>query len=487
MTLKELRQKREDLAKEMRRLGDEFQANKQEWKDDAQRQQWEKVNTDYDETMRSIDRASAAADVSSRLDALREQEERKFRDDEGGRERRDERQPEGRRRSSRDDDAGDDDERKLSPEARYQREQERRALCMAAWCCRQLGERTTRQMRDACRREKFNPAQRVLNLQLPDTRAYQALQSEFRKHHPTRAIDGVAESRALNTYNFSDGGVLAPDELLRRMEVNMLAFGGMRQVAETMVTDRGGELRWPTADDTSNTGEQVGEAQAVLPPGEDSVDPTFGAVVWNAYKFSSKPILVDYEILEDSVFNLPSLIGGFFGERLGRITNTKYTTGNGAGTAKGITVAASLGVTAASATAIDADEIFRLVHSVDPAYRIGAGFMLHDNVLLALRLLKDGEGQYLWQSGMRDGSPDRLVGYGLTINQDMASSVATGAKTLLFGQLSKYKIRRVRGMRMYRLQERYRDTDQDGFVAMIREDGNLLTAGTAPVKYLQQL
>jgi hypothetical protein len=66
----------------------------------------------------------------------------------------------------------------------------------------------------------------------------------------------------------------------------------------------------------------------------------------------------------------------------------------------------------------------------------------------------------------------------------MDSTVASGKKSLLFGQLSRYKIRSVGEMRMYRLEERYRDTDQDGFVAFIREDGNLLTAGTAPVKYL---
>jgi HK97 family phage major capsid protein len=180
------------------------------------------------------------------------------------------------------------------------------------------------------------------------------------------------------------------------------------------------------------------------------------------------------------------MLGAMLGERLGRITNTKYTTGSGASTPRGIVTAASSGVTAASGTQIAADELIGLVHSIDPAYRNGAGFMMHDNIVLHLRKLKDGNGEYMWQSGLRDGAPDRLLGYGITINQDMQSSVATGTKTVLFGQLSKYKIRRVNGMRLYRLQERYRDTDQDGFIAFIREDGNLLNAGTAPVKYLVQ-
>jgi HK97 family phage major capsid protein len=63
---------------------------------------------------------------------------------------------------------------------------------------------------------------------------------------------------------------------------------------------------------------------------------------------------------------------------------------------------------------------------------------------------------------------------------------ATATKSLLFGVLPRYKVRRVRDVRMYRLTERYRDTDQDGFVAFMRLDGKLLNAGTCPVKHLLQ-
>lgn len=152
----------------------------------------------------------------------------------------------------------------------------------------------------------------------------------------------------------------------------------------------------------------------------------------------------------------------------------------------GIVTAAALGKTAASATAIAADELFDLVHSVDPAYRKGAGFMFHDNVLLTIRKLKDGNGQYLWTAGLQAGEADRILGYGYTVNQHMASAVASTAKTVIFGQLSKYKIRDVRGLRLRRLVERYAESDQEGFVAFYRADGNLLDSGVAPVKYLQQ-
>ena len=101
-----------------------------------------------------------------------------------------------------------------------------------------------------------------------------------------------------------------------------------------------------------------------------------------------------------------------------------------------------------------------------------------------IRKLKDGFGNYLWQSGLQQGVPDRVLSYRHTINQDMDSTIASGKKTILFGALNYYKIRTVGEIRMYRLVERYRDTDQDAFIAFIREDGNLLTAGTAPVKIM---
>ena len=127
-----------------------------------------------------------------------------------------------------------------------------------------------------------------------------------------------------------------------------------------------------------------------------------------------------------------------------------------------------------------------MIHSVDPAYRQGAAWMFHDNIMLHLRKLLDGIGRPLWADGPNGTLPPTLKGYPYFINQDMQSSVATGTKTVLFGQLSKYKIRQVNNVRFFRLTERYRDNDQDGFGAFIESDGNLLTAGTAPVKHLLQ-
>ena len=72
----------------------------------------------------------------------------------------------------------------------------------------------------------------------------------------------------------------------------------------------------------------------------------------------------------------------------------------------------------------------------------------------------------------------------MTVNQDMASPVASGAKTLLFGHLPSYKIRTVGQIQLVRLDERYAEYRRVAFVAFTSEDGKLMSTATARVQVL---
>lgn len=456
MTAKELREKRAPLAVRIREMADKINAESRDFTAE-EKPAWESVNNEYNTLTRQIE-------LADRVEAVEADQQRAAGDRTIGREDR---------TPDRDRNAGRDGAEAITDE--------HRSLALQAWFRSQSRKSLSDEQTGACRRLGFNPNVSELDIRLLPTRDYRQLQDTFVNRRSE--LDRL-ELRTLGTVSGPSGGYLIPPQtLIRRLEVNMLAFGGVRQVAETISTTSGEPLEWPTADDTSNTGAQLAESTTI----GSSVDPSFAKVIWNAYKFSSKPILVPYELLEDSAFDLPGLIGDMLGERLGRITNTKFTTGTGATTPKGIVTCSTAGKTTASATAVTADELMDLVHSIDPAYRsTGCGWMMHDSILLAVRKLKDGNGQYLWSEGLRGGYPDTLLSYPITVNQDMQSSLATATKTFLFGQLNKYKIRRVNGLRLYRLQERYRDTDQDAFIAFVREDGNMLTAGTQPIKHMLQ-
>ena len=445
--LNALQEERAALAAKIREFAD--LAKNGEWSDETQAN-YDKCNVDYDAVVAKIAEenkaAERAAEIAARADEVDKWENTSRRPN--SRIGRD-----GARLDDRDVTNGPSDEDK--------------ALALQGWMRAPFGNRygaLTERHVNAMRKCGVEPtsAEFVLNL------------GPYRRDI----------RNALSTQDGPSGGYTIGETLVTSLEMAMLAYGSVAQAAEVIRTATAEPLRWPTANDTSNTGEQLGESVSI----GSSVEPTFASVIWNAYKFSSKPILVPFEFLRDNVVNFGSVIGGMLGERLGRIQNTKFTTGSGAATPKGIVTCSSLGVTAASATAIAFDELIDLEHSLDPSRRMlpGVGYMFHDSILKALRKLKDGEGQYLWQSGANTGAPDTLNRYPYFINQDMQSSVATATKTVLFGQLSAYKIRQVGDIRLYRLEERYRDLDQTGFVAFIESDGNLLNAGDNPVKHLLQ-
>ena len=180
---------------------------------------------------------------------------------------------------------------------------------------------------------------------------------------------------------------------------------------------------------------------------------------------------------------MESFLGRLLGERMARIANSKLTTGSGSSDVEGIVTNSAAGVTAASATAVTADEIIDLVHSVDPAYRVGnAALMMNDSTLAAVRKLKDGDGNYLWQMGnYQAGVPQNLLGYNVVVNQDM-DSIATAKKTILFGDMSYFYVRKVGQPAIYVARERF--APDFGILGYIRFDGVL--SNTAAIKHLVQ-
>lgn len=347
-----------------------------------------------------------------------------------------------------------------------------RLLALQTWA--RGGKRARKGHVDACRSLGVDPSARDLRIRLGHSHEVRNLCTLARSVPPSQQM------RAMQTLDGSAGGYLVSDEFVRSLEVAMVAYGGMRQVSQIIRTATGGEMPWPTADDTSNTGEIIGEDSTA-----SEADPTIGQQIWRSYLYSSKVIRVSNALLEDSAVNLAAELGMMLGERLGRIHNTHFTTGTGSNQPRGVITDATVGKTTASATAITADEVLDLIASVDPAYRANATFMCHDTIMFYIRKLKDSYGQYLWNADIKAGMPDRIWGYPTQVNQSMASSVATTNKTAAFGDFSKYKIREVRSVRLRRLDELYAAKDQVGFVAFVRADGKLLTTGS-PVKVMQQ-
>lgn len=296
-------------------------------------------------------------------------------------------------------------------------------------------------------------------------------------------VDLPAEQRAQTT-TAAAGGYSIPTELSNILVKSMLAWGPMYDpgITTELVTTGGGAIDMPTVNDTTVTaGASAGEAVTLTDDGGKDV--TFGQKTLNSYAYDTEWLRVSKELADDSIFAMETLLGSLLGERLGRLANLQLTTGSGSSAPNGIVTASSLGVTAAGTAAITFDEILDLEHSVDPAYRSGpqVRYMLNDATLLAVRKLKDGDGNYLWQMGnVQAGIPSTINGRPYSINQSMAS-LATGQKVMTFGDMSKYYVRKVGAPLIGAIQ------DKDfwpgfGVAGYIRFDGEL--ADTAAVKHL---
>jgi HK97 family phage major capsid protein len=285
------------------------------------------------------------------------------------------------------------------------------------------------------------------------------------------------ESRAQSHTNTAGGYLVAPD-FTREVELAMLSFGGMREVASVVRTATGADLPWPTSDDTSNEGEIIGENTEVT-----AQDLVFGSKTLKAFKYSSKIVKVSTELLQDSAVNLGEVIGSRLGERIARIGNRHFTVGAGTTEPFGMVTGATSGGTSAAPTAITYDELVGLLHSVDASYRANGTWMFNDTTLAALRKVRDNDDKLIWQQGMIVGQPETILGRPFVVNNNVAS-IGASAKPILFGDMSKYKIRDVQEVSVLRLNDRFAEFGQVAFLAFSRHDGVLIDAGTHPVKYL---
>lgn len=472
-SLKVLVEERAAAYKELRQLADRVNDEKRDFTPE-ERAQWDTVNERFDEKDAAVQREQRAIDLEARL--LGGEAPTEAREERPKRERDPDREPKGRNQRRREIERwyertmrGD---RAPTSHERHERQARANNLALSAWFRNAAGIAPSERELKAARAAGTALGARTITFEL-SRGDYSELQTAFHERRQNRALSHQSGPGGAYTFGSS---------FVETLEMAQLQFGGMRQVAEVIRTDGGEEMQWPTCDDTSNEGEQIGENTTVTP-----LDPSFGQQRWGAFKYSSKLIKVPFELFQDTRIDLATALGRIMGERLGRVTNRKFTLGVGGGTEPhGIVPASFLGKATASATAITADEILDLIHSVDEAYTDGAQFMMHRNVLLAIRKLKAHDSQYIWQPGAQAGVPNMLFGYPYTLNNNMQSSLATATRTMLFGQLSKYKIRDVGTVRVKRLEERFADSDQIGFIAFGRHDGQLLDAGTHPVRHMVQ-
>lgn len=276
----------------------------------------------------------------------------------------------------------------------------------------------------------------------------------------------VDEQRALSKASAGAGANLVPTAFSRTLIESLRWMGSLRSLATVITTDAGETLQVPTVS-AHGTASWVAENAAFSPS-----DETFGQSSLSAYK-AATIIIVSEELLEDAAFDLEAYLRMEFSDRIGVLEETAYVVGDGTGKPTGITTQAAAGVTAASATAVTADELIDLMYAVPRQYRARGSFLVSDALEKGIRKLKDSDGQYLWQASLQVGAPDVFNGRPMYAHPDLATPAAS-AIAALFGDFRYYWIRDVNGVSFQRLNELYAANGQVGFRAYHRTDGKLM-------------
>lgn len=262
------------------------------------------------------------------------------------------------------------------------------------------------------------------------------------KKNPYEAIN------ALQIGTDSEGGYLVPDEYESTLIEKLHDENIIRQYA-TVIKSSNGDKKIPVV---AGYGEATWtDEEAAYTESDDS----FGVITLGAHKLTSI-IKVSEELLNDSAFDLEQYISKEFVRRM---------------------AAAETGKTTAAAAAITADEVIDLYHSLRSPYRKNAVFIANDSTVKAVRQLKDSNGMYLWQPGLKEGQPDTLIGNRI-ISSAYMPEIGAGKKPILFGDISYYWIADRQGRTFQRLNELYAETGQVGFRTFQRVDGKLTLAET---------
>jgi hypothetical protein len=291
------------------------------------------------------------------------------------------------------------------------------------------------------------------------------------------------EGRSQTVGTNSAGGYTVPTELAAVIDKTLKMWGPMydEAICTVLNTASGNPIDFPTVDDTAVTISQHTEAVAMTDDG--SKDATFAKMTLNAFAYDTSWVQISMELLQDSNVDIGlhrrtarRADGASRQHRTDHRRRHRRSERHRRGFHRRQDRRPDHGVHRRRSD--------RPVHSVDPAYRASpkARFMFHDTVLAAIRKLKDGQGQYIWSMGdIRSGQPGTLLGNPYSVNQAMSSAFTTGQKLILFGDFSKYYVRKV-GAPVIGVRREYY-WPNIGLAGVVRLDGDLIQ--TSAVKHLK--
>lgn len=308
------------------------------------------------------------------------------------------------------------------------------------------------------------------------------------RYFDVRPSGAMPEFRTLSKLTTGAGGNLVPTDFYSRLMAHLIEVSAILQAGATVLNTSGGETIQVPKTTSHSTARLTAEAGTIT-----ASDPAFGQASLGAYKYGVL-IQVSRELIDDSGVDLEGYLAMQAGRALGNAFGADLITGDGSAKPTGLLNNTTLGVTgptgvsgglgATSGTVNQgADLLFDLFYSVIAPYRASpaAAWLVRDATMAVIRKIKDTTGQYIYSPSLLVGTPDTLVGKPI-YTDPFIPAVATGAKSIVFGDLSQYFVRLAGGVRFERSDEYAFNTDLVTFRALLRGDG-ILVDQTGAVKH----
>lgn len=303
-----------------------------------------------------------------------------------------------------------------------------------------------------------------------DLRAFLAGERREVNVRPDKPLT-VAEMRTLSKLTAGAGGNTVRTAFYAQLQQHMIEVSGVLSAGPTVLnTDNGESIQIPKT--TAHSAAALTAEAATIA----ASDPAFGQASLGAYKYAVL-IQMSNELVSDTSIDLLGYLSMEVGRALGNQFGVHLVTGTGSSQPGGVATGATTGATGAASVggAFNADNIIDLYYSVIEPYRNSpsCGWLLRDATLAGVRKLKDSTGQYLWQPSLQVGVPDTLLGKAVHTDPNVAA-VGLAAKSILFGDFSRYFVRQVNGIRFERSDDFAFSSDLVTFRGVLRGDGTLV-------------
>lgn len=239
-----------------------------------------------------------------------------------------------------------------------------------------------------------------------------------------------------------DGGLLAPIEWDRTITGKLKLISPMRQLATVQNISTPGFTKVYT--DRAVGSGWVGETA----PRPNTSTPQFTAITFTTGEIYANPA-ASQTLLDDAFVDLDAWLAGEVETEFERQEGIAFINGNGVNKPFGLLGYATGGAFAAQhpfgaipvvssgdADGFDADALVRLVYDLPSSLSANARFAANKRTLSQVRLLKDANGQFLWQNSLQVGEPATILGHAVTEMPDMPD-VAPNALPIAFGDFAR--------------------------------------------------